>query len=80
MLYSSASKGSDHFKRRRSASDPPGASLQEERGPGESGHPDVHAREAGRALQEQESGQTFQKVQRETRPQAKGESTELNPR
>lgn len=66
-----ASEGCDHIKRGGSASDPPGASLQEEGGQGESGQPGIRPRET-RRTQKQESRQIPEKGQRQTRPQTKG--------
>lgn len=75
VLFSpSASAGGDHIKWRRSASDPPRAALQEEGKPGEGGQPGIRPREAGGTLKEQETREVLQKGQRQTRPQAKGQS------
>lgn len=61
MFYSAASAGGDHIQWRGSASDPPRASLKEERRSCESGQPSVCPREAGRTLKEQETREVVQK-------------------
>lgn len=78
IIFPPASAGGDHIKWRGSASNPPGAALQEEGGSGESGQPGICPREAGRALKEQETHQILQKGQRQTRPQAKGQSKKVH--
>lgn len=71
----SAPSRGDHLKRRSSASNPPGASVQEEGEPGESRQPGHGTRQTRRTFKEQEARQTSQKGERQARPQAKGKST-----
>lgn len=71
----SAPSRGDHLKRRSSASNPPGASVQEEGEPSESRQPGHGTRQTRRTVKEQEARQTSQKGERQARPQAKGKST-----
>lgn len=64
MLPLPASSRGDHIERRRSASDPSRAALQEERRPSEGGQPSVRPGEAGGTLQEQEAQQILQESQK----------------